>query len=521
MRCNSTRLGSVMGLALALGLLTAPDADAQSAKKIIVLGSGNSAVVSGVAKTRTRLDAKELVRAARERKEKLGSAEEERAETKKRLKAQLADVDAVAADLSAQGTSEDDGLLVESALEAGVPVVLENTDSAKMAQLTGAVGMDAKTVVIETLEGGGQFNITIVDGPEPTVKSGPEEHPKSPEKPAAPSESVKKALEQYEAKQKAAAANQPKPERRPVIAKLTGAQKQAMVETLISEKAFKKGAKRHALITGTCGTGVKCKEGQMNVVVQFCPGDLCSAYSTLAPVVEWGVYKTISQNPTTGANINTAHIITRAAGRPNLAMMWDATRDRGFYLDSWNIKFEAAYPANMGWVLDKATPENANKQVSVAYSTGFTVGGTSPNVVNVSYSSTQTRTMNTEEFGITRSTTTNSVNWANKMQLDGLGESYSVPNDLFIYWFMSSTDVAMVPTIAKYGTDFRAEATWYGKREAACGQCIVTISPFFSLQMYHAFTTPIPMDQGTYWEKTVNPFAITATVPPIKFVTSW
>jgi hypothetical protein len=74
---------------------------------------------------------------------------------------------------------------------------------------------------------------------------------------------------------------------------------------------------------------------------------------------------------------------------------------------------------------------------------------------------------------------------------------------------------------ARYGTDFRAEATWYGRRDAACGQCIVTISPTFSLQMHHAWTKEVFMDEGSYWERYTAPFAITATVPPIKFVTNW
>jgi hypothetical protein len=74
MQRTSHRSLTVMGVALVFGLLTAPEAPAQSQKKIIVLGGGNSAVSSGVAKSRSRLDAKAMMRSARERKEKLKTA---------------------------------------------------------------------------------------------------------------------------------------------------------------------------------------------------------------------------------------------------------------------------------------------------------------------------------------------------------------------------------------------------------------------------------------------------------------
>ena len=202
-----------MELALVFGLLMAPDAGAQSAKKkIIVLGRGEkSAVISGVAKTRHRLNHKEMVSAAKQRREKLKTAKEERAETKKRIKAQLADVDAVAADLSETvEDDEDDGLVVESAIEAGVPVILENVSKAKMAKLV-RVGVNAGTAIVETTEGGAYYKITMMDGPGLKVKSGPVKVAQPPAKKDPENKAHKKALEAYEAKQKAAMAKASKP----------------------------------------------------------------------------------------------------------------------------------------------------------------------------------------------------------------------------------------------------------------------------------------------------------------------
>ncbi|MFO0578589.1 MAG: leukocidin family pore-forming toxin [Polyangia bacterium] len=526
-----------MEAALLIGLLLAPDAGAQSAKKkIIVLGRGEkSAVITGVAKPRQRLNHKEMVSAAKQRKEKLKSAKEERAETKKRIKAQLADVDAVAADLSETADDdEDDGLVVESAIEAGVPVVLENVSSAKMAKLAG-VGVSAGTAVIETTEGGGQYNITILDGPELKVKSGPAKAVQGSAKQVAENKAQKKALEDYDAKQKAAKAKESKQSNGPVAAKLTGEQKAAHVEKIISEKAFKKGVRRHALLTGKCD-GRDCKEYQLTLQdpLAFCPqspsSGICSPPNSLDPMIEWGVYKTTGYDPTTGQSIPTAYIVTRAAGRANLAMVSDEMQNRGFYLDSWNIKFDASYAQNMRWRLDKASPENANQQAQVAYTTGFTVGlsgaiagstSSSFGGLNASYSSSSTTTMNTEEFGITRSTTPTSVEWLNKMQMNAQPGNYNNPEDLFIAWFMSTVDIALLPRIAKNGTEFHAEATWTGNRDPSCGACTVVVNGTFKLQMYRAWVNSIQMfPQGTRFERMVEPFTVEAKIP-LTLVTNW
>lgn len=529
MQRTSRHLLPVMGVALVFGLLSAPDAHAQSAKKIVTVGDGDSPVRTHIAKTRTRWHSRELLRVARERKEKLQTAAEERRETKKRLRAHLADVDVVAVDASAPGTSEDDGLVVEAALEEGVPVVLERANSKKMARLTKAFGVDAETAVIESRGEGRELQITLVGGPEATIKTGPKKTIQPPAQRTPENKKVKEALKQYEAKQKAANANVPKPAPAPHVAKLTHAQKVARVEKLVSEKAFKKGARRHGLITGKC-TGLDCKEASLVISpVEFCPGGLCSAYSTLAPVLEWGVYKTVSQEPTTGKSRDSAYIMVRAAGRPNLAMMWDQKDNRGFYLEGWNVQLAATYPENMSWTMAKAVPENANKQVSVAYSTGFTVGGSAAGGssgslgLNVSYSSSEQRTMNTEEFGITRTTTPNSVSWTHMMQLDGLGESYTKPEDLFIYWFGSSTDVAMVPTIAKLGTDFRGEAVWSGYRDDSCGSCPVTVTGTFSLQMKHASVEEISTELGLGYLYNTYTESFEVSTPPatLTFYTNW
>lgn len=528
-----------MEAALLIGLLLAPDVGAQSAKKkIIVLGRGEkSAVIAGVAKTRQRLNHKEMVSAAKQRKEKLKSAKEERAETKKRIKAQLTDVDAVAADLSeTTDGDEDDGLVVESAIEAGVPVVLENVNSAKMAKLAG-IGVNAKTAVIETREGGGHFNITILDGPELKVKSGPAKVVKPPARKDADNKAHKRALEDYEVQQKADKAKAPKPANSPANTKLTGEQKAAHAERIITEKAFKKGAKRHAFLTEECAKREKCIEGSVVRLdlAYFCPQDptstACSTSNTLVPVIEYGVYKTPpAYDGTTGQPRPTVKVVTRAAGRPNLSMVSDATQDRGYYLDSWNIEFKADYPPNMGWILDRAAPENANKQATVAYTTGFTVGGGSTLSgtpgdsslgVNASYSSSATTTMNTEEFGISRTTTLNSVSWLYKMQLDGLAESYSQPDDLFIHWWLSTTDVAVLPKIARLGTDFRAEAVWSGYRDPSCGECRIKIKGTFTLQMYRVrVTTFVPPGGGTANQQHVEPFS-TSSELELSAITNW
>ena len=306
------------------------------------------------------------------------------------------------------------------------------------------------------------------------------------------------------------------------------------------------------MLTAQCD-GKKCREGWVTLAddadssndsLLFCPQDAnaaaCSTHNSLDPMIEWGVYKTGSYDPATGQPRLTAHVVTRAAGRANLAMVSDEKDNRGFYLDSWNIKFEAAFPPNMNWKLQETKPENANRQATVSYTTGFTVGlagtaagslGSSGIGLNASYSSSSTTTMNTEEFGITRSTTLSSVSWLNKMQLDGLAESYSQPDDLFIAWLFGSVDVATLPKIARYGTDFHAEASWTGDRDPSCAlckpgdpsctRCIFTVEGTFSLQMYRAWVKAVQMfPQGTRFERQVDPYTVEAKLQ-LKMVTDW
>ena len=517
------RLLPVVGATLVFGLLATPDASAQSPKKVITLSGGDSAVSSAISKARKRVNGKDMITAARERKEKLKTPEEERKETKKRLRAQLADADAVVADLAAPPASEDDGLLVEAAIEEGVPVVLENTDSEKMANLTGAIGVQAGTVVIESRAEGGEFQITIVDGPEPTVQSGPvKSNQRKVEKPLDPQQ--KAQLEQRIAKQKAAMASAPKPGSVAEVSKLTSAQKLAKVEALISEKAFKKGAQRHGLLTGKCTSGTACKEGTLQINPQtFCPRGTCSSSSSLTPQVEWGIYKTVTQNPTTGASRTSAYIVTRAAGRPNLVMTWNDDMGRGYYLEGWKIQFTAtSFPANMGWFLDKATPLNANRQASVAYTSGFSVSATGAEAssVSIGFNSSVALTMTTNEFGYTRTTTSSpaSATWTTKLQLTGVGGTYSQPTDL-LYNSWGTLYLNGVPTIAQAGTDFRAEAIWTGNRGTACGACNVYIQPTFSLQMHRIWMEPTA--DGYTLEDHNDPFSITSTVAPIAFRTHW
>lgn len=519
-----SRLLPVVVATLVFGLLATPEGRAQSPKKVIVLRGGDSAVSSGISKARKRVNGKDLITTARERKEKLKTPEEERKETKRRLRAQLVDADAVVADLSAPPTSEDDGLLVEAAIEEGVPVVLENTDSAKMASLTGAIGVEAATVVIESRAEGGELQVTIVDGPPLQVQSGPGQVTKKPTAQPVPVDpKLKAALAQYDAQQKAARANAPKPANVPEVSKLTSAQKAAKVEELISEKAFKKGVERHGLLTGKCTAATVCREGIVAPALQsFCPGGVCSTANSLAPAIEWGVYKTVTQNPTTGVPRNAAYIVTRAAGRPNIAMAWDEERNRGYYLEGWNIQLSATFPANMGWIMDRAKPLNANNKATTTYTSGFSLGATTDKAITFTYNDSVSRSMETQEFGVTRTTTGNSlVTWATKMQMNGNGEAYSQPSDLFIHWFFDGTKVNLLPTIAKTGTDFHAEAIWWGYRDAACGSCSVTIKPTVSLQMYRVW--PEWMDNGEYgyWAEHVEPATVTSPILPITFTTSW
>lgn len=239
-------------------------------------------------------------------------------------------------------------------------------------------------------------------------------------------------------------------------------------------------------------------------------------------MLEFGIYKTPDAfDSATNQMRPTVKVVTRAAGRPNLVMASDEKEDRGYYLDSWNIEFKADYPPNMSWVLDKSAPETANRQATVAYTTGFTVGstgtvgapGNSTAAVSASYSSSATTTMNTEEFGITRTPTVNSVSWLNKMQLDGLAESYTQPEDLFIHWWLSTTDVAVLPKIARLGTDFRAEAIWSGYRDPSCTTCMFKVDATYTLQMYRAWVESSVQAGGhTAYEQHIQPYSISATL---------
>lgn len=516
--------------ALVFGLLLASDAGAQTAKKkIVILGRGEkSVVISGVAKTRSRLNAKEVLSAAKQRKEKLKTAREERAETKKRIKAQLTDVDAVAADFSEATEGEDDDeLMVKSALEAGVPVVLENASPAKIAKLTG-IGVDAKTAVIETSGGGGYFNITILDGPDLKAKPGADVSVTPSAPPVPEDKAKKKALQEYDAKQKAARAKEPQQSQTPASAKLTGAQKTAHVEKIISEKAFKKGAKRHGLFTNECEGATRCVEGSIGITPQpICPEDKCDGNS-LAPVLEYGVYKVRATDPLTQKVRTSAYVVTRAAGRPNLKMMADEVRNRGYYLHGYTVSFKASYAQNMNWRLDKATPENANRQATVAYTSGYTLGGeagvsvgekTEPAAsISFSYTASTTKTLNTAEYGITRATGIDSVVWDHKLQMVGNGRTYNKPEDIFFTWFLSTTDVDTLPDIARLGTDFRTEAIWTGETSSSCGNCTVSIEATYALQLQRAWSEGIPRSTAT--RPYTKAYPVSATIKYM-FATNW
>jgi hypothetical protein len=263
--------------------------------------------------------------------------------------------------------------------------------------------------------------------------------------------------------------------------------------------------------------------------VNICPEGGCTTFTnTLTPLIDYGVYKTVSYDVTTGKNRNSAHIVLRPGGRPNLALKWDDKQNRGFYLEGWNIQLTAtAFPANMGWKLHSATPENANNKTSVAYTSGFTVGAVAADQgsVNISYSSSEQRTVETQEFGITRTTTTsptNSVSWTHKMQLNGKGENYAQASDIFIYWVLAGTiDVNILPTISKAGTEFRAEAIWDGYRDTSCGACNVGFTAAFSLQMQHAWVETLWSNSVASYRAHTQPANAILASKSFTIKTSW
>lgn len=141
-----------------------PSAQAQQ-KSIITIGNANSPVLQQIKAKKAanaKKAAKTLLSAAKKNAKKTpgGDAKAQRKALKQALRDQMADVEAVLADLSTVEITDDEKLLVEAAGEANVPVVLEKVDKGKMSKLVG-VGFDADVVVVETRPGDGLTKVNI------------------------------------------------------------------------------------------------------------------------------------------------------------------------------------------------------------------------------------------------------------------------------------------------------------------------------------------------------------------------
>lgn len=136
-------------IALALLAMAAIAANAQD-RQVLTLGYANTPLLQAAKGGRASLDGRALLKS---KDSKAGS---------RMAKADLRTVDWVAANLAEIDPTPEDRDIITAAKEAGVPVVIENADEAKMSALFG-IGVKASLLVADFDPRTKRTNITLAD----------------------------------------------------------------------------------------------------------------------------------------------------------------------------------------------------------------------------------------------------------------------------------------------------------------------------------------------------------------------
>ncbi len=449
-----------------------PSAQAQG-DEIITIGDVKSPVLQKVImKSATKTTAKTLISTVkRNLKAQPSGAKGKNKATKQALRERLRNIKAVAMDLSAVTPSDDDKLLIEAAQQAGVPVILEKVSGKKMAELFG-MGTAADLVVVESRKNGGQIKLNIWKDDDSTVKKGKVESIKlklssnlTPEQKTKLKELEKqKPTKNAKSNQKQQRqSNTPSAAQGEAAAQGNGyGQATQEVENILQNRPFSQGAQDLGNYSSFCdGKSTACKEVAVNLnPIYWCPepDGICDKKPHLSPNMWYGLYATPQSK----------WIVIRSEGSVGAELMSDQQCNKGFFLESFKASFSILDYVPNGWVLDQASPGNANNEGKLVSSTGFEFG-IDTSGPSAGYSQSTSTYQNLSDWALLNTIRPPDVDWEFKLSAVNAGQTpYNNWDDIIERGIAGSATGSMhgLPVMSTSGFQPRAEVVYRGPADA-------------------------------------------------------
>lgn len=459
-RRASARIAALLAVAAILAL--PQQSQAQGGGKALAIGKADSPALRALGSSRQKVDGREIAKAARAASQG-ADADSKREDALKRVAERLKDVSVVMADLSEITPTDDDRLLVDAARRGGIPLALEKVTADKMARFLG-MGTDADLVVVESRGQGSEMSFNVFGGEPPSFED--QELPPIARKRAA-DDIPPGGKEPTKEEQKAPITDEVGPMGKTRVDALPSAARAA--EKIVNEKPFSKGGRNQSLITNNCPTGnTACRESQVYWNPWTWHPEGVSENHILHPGFSFGLYRL-------GEDVL---LVFRFQGDIGTNMTWNDSKNRGYFLESYRLYANVTSMPSQ-WSFDHMAPGNTNSTANLASTTSWGVSGsvgsdmTGPKAaVSGNYGLSETFNTDISDFSVARlRPSAESVLWEYKMSASSGGE-YKEPGDL-AYWDFLELKYYDVPTIARYGTDLVAEATFVGpKGPTDCSETI-------------------------------------------------
>jgi hypothetical protein len=362
---------------LALLALSAGTILAEDKRPIVTIGYGASPLLQALRSQHPNADAREMMRGLKTAKGRNAAMDMRAA-----LQAELGRMDALVADLAEVDMTEEDVALVDAATLSGVPVVLENVTSEKMAKLFG-IGADNPLIVAEW---------------DPKTQKGTLHFTQGQPQDDIPGADV------------------------PNIETLDNfGTRLAFVQSLISRKATKERAAAGDPLptTGLCSTAAAsfCREWRTSGLgmKRFCPNrgygtpqytcEFGMAY--LDPELEFGLYKTGNYRYVRLRSVG-SYGVANAIGRHKNSM-----DERFPFFSFYKVKMTPTFISRdglpMDWNVWNMAPTNQNASTSISVTTGFNISASN---APASVDATKTTTFTGKDWSVIANPNPPEVHWA-------------------------------------------------------------------------------------------------------------
>jgi hypothetical protein len=464
-------------------------------QRFVSLGYSASPVIQALKAGKESLDGREMMKAMRAASERNGGPPLSKQGMQASVRAKLAGVSALIADLGELELTESDLTMIEAANDAGIPVVLENVTGEKLASVFGA-GVDNSLVVAEfdPRTRMGQLNFA-----EPL-----------------------KVDENFEGAEIPRTAD-----------RLSFSARLKFVQEIIEKRPFTKGARPQAVSDlGACTvTGSSllpanaCKEWRTSGLgpVYFCPyqGYGNPSYTCehgmpwYDPEFEFGVYQV-------GPN---KYIRLRAIGGFGMNMtgatVQSSNTERFPYFNQFRVAFTPNFTGT-DFSISRLAPANANSTTSFSTTTGWSVGvdgsvssGGPSAGLNVSYNQSTTTTMEVTDWSARNTSTGANASWVYYMSNTTNCQDSARPIgfydnllDKMFSWCTPSAKytVNKIPGWSTNGYSYYdpfAEATWWGHTAAS-----IPVQYKVGVQVNNAWTT----STGWNWHTAYDSRSSTGTL---------